>query len=334
LLGVTRAPAESALVSSDLQIVKFYVDSGTFGDINNSADMLIPGGTVISTDTNSTGILYRVRDDTTAFASDDTVWVSAEAIIPGTDSNVGTGSLVQHDFTGYTDTANNTLLVTNVHPVASGKDIESDANYRYRIVNAALTAEAANETAIRLAALTTAGVSDVVIVRNYRGVGTFGVIVRSVTPTVSEALLDGVTARVLEVQGLGSRAFVRKAKETGLSFTITVHYSSVLTDDDFELIELALEDEITDYVNSLDLAEEFSVDQLVSRLFEVDSNIANFGETGKPLDEVFVYKDTRLEDNKLREKLLGDYTPTFDEHVIIEPSITTPFTFERKFVRR
>ena len=49
---------------------------------------------------------------------------------------------------------------------------------------------------------------------------------------------------------------------------------------------------------------------MVSELFSIDQSISNFGEeTGKPIDELFVHRDSKLEDNKVKEELLGDYVP-------------------------
>ena len=74
---------------------------------------------------------------------------------------------------------------------------------------------------------------------------------------------------------------------------------------------------------------------MVSELFSIDQSISNFGEeTGKPIDELFVHRDSKLEDNKVKEELLGDYVPVSDERIIVEPSVKDPIQFERKFVRR
>lgn len=334
LLGVTREISVAATASSDLQVVKFYVASGTFGDINSSNDIPLTPGSVISTGPASTGILYRISSPATAFAGDSIAWVSVEAVGTGEEYNLGSSNLVYHDITGYTDVANGTLLVTNVHAIDNGKNLESDENYRFRIVNAKLEAEAANETAVRLAALTAPGVADVDIIRHYRGIGTFGVIIKGLTPTVPQSIIDDVVLRVRKVQGLGSVAFVRKAKETGLVFDITVHYKQRQTNDELDLLEQFIEDTITEEVNSLDTGEPFSVARLASALFGVSDNIENLGEPGQPFDNIYIYKTSRLDDNRVRAKLLGDYSPDFDERVIIEPSVTNPFTFARKFRER
>jgi uncharacterized phage protein gp47/JayE len=334
LLGVARLSSEAASADSSLQIFKFYVDSGTFGDINSGNDIPLAAGTIISSKASSAGTLYRITVPQVAYAADSVAWVSAEAIGTGEEYNVGTGVLTYHDMTSYTNYLSNDLKVSNIHPLANGKNFESDENYRYRIVNSALAAEAANETAIRLAVLSASGVADVLIVKHYRGIGTFGAIIKSITPSASTALVDDVTVRVQAIQGLGSKAFVRAARETGMEFNIVVHYDQRYKSEDIDLIELAIEDLITEEVNGLDTGETFDVSELVARIFEADGRIANLGESAnKTLDQVYIYKQSILEDNKVRSQLLGDYTPDFDERVIIEPQLTTPITFQRRYQR-
>jgi uncharacterized phage protein gp47/JayE len=334
LLGVTRIASNAASTDQDSEIIKFYVSTGTFGDINNGNDIFIPQGTLLSTEENSGGTVYKTTAEYTALANQSAIWVAAEATLPGEDSNIGDRSLVHHSFNAYTDSDNETLLVTNIHPIANGKNIESDANFRFRIVNRVLEAEAANLTAIRLAVLTTPGVADAILVPRYKGIGTLGVILKATLPVVSQSLIDNVSANVQQVQALGDIAYIRKPKETGLTMKTTIHYDQRLPEDDLELIEDTIIETITNYVNDLDIGEELVVNRLVAELFAVDSHIANIGISGKPLEEVYIHTESRLQDNKVRQTLLGDYTPDTDERVIIEPSVETPITLARDYQRR
>lgn len=334
LFGVPRGTSSSANTTSDENIIKFYVDSGNFGSINGGNDISVDQGTIISSLASGGGILYRTTEQVTCPSTQNIVWVSAEAVTPGEDSNIGSGSLIYHNFIGYTDYLNSTLRVTNVYPVANGQNFESDANYRFRIVNRVLEAEAANLTAIRLAILSTAGVADVILIPRYRGIGTFGAILKSVAPTVSQTLLNNVTANVASIQAYGDIAYVRAPRQTGLTMRLTVHYSSNLPEDELTIIETDLETAITDYVNNLDIAEAFIVNKLVAQLFTVSPQISNLGETGKPINEIYVNTESKLQDNKIRQKLLGDYYPASDERVIIEPTVATPIVFIRDFTTR
>jgi len=57
----------------------------------------------------------------------------------------------------------------------------------------------------------------------------------------------------------------------------------------------------------------------------------DFGVPGKPLEEIYIYRDSRLEDNRLRQKLLGDYAAEEDERVIIETTVSNPIVFNRQY---
>jgi uncharacterized phage protein gp47/JayE len=334
LLGVTRESSVAANVTTDTQVIKFYVDTGTFGTINGGSDILVPQGTILSTRTAGAGITYRTIEEATLPLGQNSAWIAAEAAIPGEEANVGSGSLLYHDFTDYTDSDSSTLLVTNVHPISNGKNFESDANYRFRIVNRALEAEAANLTAIRLAALSTPGVADVILIRRYRGIGTFGVIIQSILPVVSTTLIEAVTANVAQVQAYGEIAYIRAPRETGISMKLVVHYNRRLSENELLEIEDDLKRSITEEINGLDIGDTFYVNKLVANLFMVSDEIANFGETGQPIKELYVHKESQLEDNRVRQKLLGDHVPESDERVIVEPSLSVPITLERQYVRR
>lgn len=334
LLAVTRGVSSSASVDSDSQVLKLYVQSGTFGDINGGNNIFIPQGTIISTEEDNEGIQYRTTQEFTLLPNQNAAWISAEAVIPGEDSNVGDRTLVYHSFVDYVDSDNESLLVANVFPIANGVNRESDDNFRFRIVNRVLEAEAANLTAIRLAILTTPGVADVVLIPRYKGVGTFGAIIKSTLPIVAQSLIDNVTANVAVVQAYGDIAYIKGPKETGVTLKTTIHYSQRLPEEDLEIIEDTLESTITEYINNLDIGEEFVVNRMVAELFGVDDRIANIGTAGKPIEELYIHVESRLQDNKVRKTLLGNYNPDTDERVIVEPSVQTPILFERAYQRR
>jgi uncharacterized phage protein gp47/JayE len=332
MLGVQRITPTTSRADSDSQIIRFYVSSGTFGDINNGNDIgPISQGTILSTEPYSTGIKYRTLEQYILPKDQSVFWIAAEAMAPGESYRVGSGSLIYHSFTNYTDNVNESLLVSNVHPIANGLNVESDENYRFRIINRVLEAEAANMTAIRLACLTTPGVADVIMLPKYRGIGTLGIILRSTIPIVTQSLINEVTAATYNVQAVGDILYIKGPKEIGLSMKTTIYYSQRIQEDELSDIEEAIKQSITEYVNSLDIGESFYVNRMVSELFAIDSRIMNIGTYGQPFEEIYAYIPSRLEDNKVRQTLLGDYTASSDERVIIEPSITSPITLTQGY---
>jgi hypothetical protein len=59
------------------------------------------------------------------------------------------------------------------------------------------------------------------------------------------------------------------------------------------------------------------------------SEIKNVGSAFDPFESIYVYKPTKLEDNKIRGVLLSDYSAGEDERVIVENQYagTTPILF-------
>lgn len=333
LFGISRESSKAASVEAASKVIRFYSDT-TFGNINSGGPIYLTEGTIISTEQDGEGTLYRLIDDYILPASESSLYVAAEALIPGEDSNIGRGELLHHSFTTYTDYINNSLKVINDYQIANGSSLESDDNFKFRIINRTLEAEAGNTTAIRLAVLSTPGVANATIIPRFKGLGTFGVLVKSVTSTVTDGLLALITENVSQVQGIGTVGYITGPKEIGLTFNITVHYSQRLQEEQYLEIERILEDTIFDFVNGLDIGEDFNSNKLVAQLFGVDERITNFGIPGKPIDQIYVWKQTKLADNKIRQTLLGDYLAKEDERVIIEPSVSSFVTFTRAFSRR
>lgn len=325
-LSRPRLGSAAASVSADVKAIRFYVESGTFGAINGAANIVIPAGTIISSQKDGQGVLYKLIAGATLLAASSSTYVSVEAVSPGTDSNVGQGVLKFHSFTSYTDVVNNTLKVVNDQGIFTGRDLESDTNYRFRLINAVTAAEAGNESAVLLAALSVPGVAEVTLIPYARGIGTFDVMVKSQLPTVSQSLLDAVQSSITAVQALGGGGKARKPVEAGLTFSISIKYRSALTPNDRQDIESRIKTNLTDYVNSLDIGEEFVINEAVQRVLEVDERIRDIGTPGTPFDEIALYKPTKLQDNKIKNILLKNYTPASNERIIIEPSVATPIT--------
>jgi len=329
LLGEPRLPAVASSISDDLQSFKFYVASGTFGSINGGSDIQISRGTIVSTEANDSGTLFRLASDVTLSSGSNAAWATVESTIPGEGGNVGSNTLKYHGFNGYTDYLNSTLLCTNIHQIGNGRSFEQDANYRYRLSKKVLSAEAGNEIAVRLAALSVAGVADIVTIKYYRGIGSFGIIIKAVTPTVSQDLIDAVMERVIKAESYGALAYVRGPREIGLTLKLNIYYDQALTEDDYATIENSLEEVIQTSVNSLDISEAFYLGRLIASLFTVNTHIVAIGEQNKQVEEAYIYVPTRLDDNKVRQTLLGDYVPASDGRIIVEPSVAVPVAFTR-----
>lgn len=328
MLGVTRLGESSAVVVSNEKNVRFYTDIGTFGSINGGNAINIPAGTVISTGQTG-GINYQVPYPVILPSSASVYYVGVQAMQTGTSSNLGAGQLVYTNFQNYTQALQGTLKVTNDAEVHSGQDIETDVNYRFRIANQVLASERANTTALRLAALGVPGVADVVMLPFNSGIGTVDILVKATVPHVTTGLLAAIQDAVSNVTSQGIVATVRGPSETGFSMVATLITRTRLSASDQSALISQVTNNVTNYINSLDIGEDLIVNQMVQKVLDTSDQIKNVGTANNPFDQLYVYKTSKLQDNKVRSTLLGDYTPDADERIIVETAYAgiTPILF-------
>jgi uncharacterized phage protein gp47/JayE len=318
MMGLPRLGEVQATATATQRVVRFYVDIGEFGDINSGSSIYLPTGTIVSTGQYDTGIRYRLTNAVYLPLDQSEMFVSVEAIQTGTGANIGTGQLIYHTFTNYTDAFNSSLKVTNISEISAGQEIESDVNYRFRIANQTVAAEQANLTAVRLAALTTPGVADVALIPYFRGIGTYDLLLKSVTPSVPVSLISAVTDSVFRTTAQGIVSNIRGPIEVGMGITGTLTLRRSISSTEQNNITRAVTSNVSDYVNSLDIGEDFIVNEVVERVMATSDIIKNIGEANKPLDLAYIYRPSSLEDNKIRSKLVGDYDPDDDEKLLVE----------------
>ena len=329
MMGVKKLGQQTAEVTSSERSIRFYVDTGTFGDINGGNSITITSGTIISTGEAASGIRYTVPYNVILSSSLSEVYVAVRAIKAGSVSNVGARQLKYHNFTNYSDSANDSLKVINNSEIIKGEDGETDTNYRFRISQQVVAAESANQTAIRLAVLTTPGVADVVIIPWFRGIGTFDILIKSVTPVLPIGLISAVGESVSKQTAQGCVYRVRGPVEIGFSLTGTLKLKKRLSAQEETNIINAVTANVSDYINSLDIDEDLIINEMVERVMSTSDQIKNIGAANKPFDNMYIYRPTKLEDNKVRNTLIGDYNPQEDERVIVETQYagTTPILF-------
>lgn len=329
MMGVPRLGETAAVVTALDRNVKFTVDLGTFGDINGGASITIPAGTIISTQSGGQGIRYRVAVQAILDPATDEGYVSVESVRTGSVQNVGKGQLRFHNFSNYSDYLNNSLKVTNDADIITGGDLETDTNYRFRISQQVTAAEYANEQSVRLAALAVPGVSEIVYLPYHRGIGTFDILVKAVTPVASANLISTVQAAVNQVTSAGIVPRVRAPVEIGFSLVGTLQYKRQLSSEEETTVLDAARINVTDYVNNLDIGEEFLVQEALERVLSTSDLIKKVGTTTKPFDNMYIYRPSNLEDNKVRSTLIDDYTATSEERVIVETRYAgaTPILF-------
>lgn len=331
LLGVSRAIPVKANADKAAKNQKIFTYSGSFGAINNGEDIEIPAGTIVKTSDlglNNTIIEYRITEDVTLPAAQDEFYVSVESLTEGDSSNVGAGALSVLEFTAYADVDNDSLLTVNLASIETGKNFESDETYRFRIVNEALRREAANETAIRLAILSTPGVADYVIDEYSRGIGTADIYIQSIAGITSPILVGNVQSNIDDIKAEGTSIIARVPTEIGVQAYVTFNYKTGVTNDEKQEIELEALLGFKDYLINTPLGEGLVVNNLIKVIW-TDNRVRSIGLPNKPLDLIYYYVPSELSTSKTRKRLLFDLSLRLNEKLVPEPSVSTPLVIRR-----
>lgn len=153
---------------------------------------------------------------------------------------------------------------------------ESDTNYKYRISKQSLSLEKANETAIRLAALTVEGVQDVVLKNYSHGPATFSMVVLADTGLATyNSIPDMLNIVLSDVAAYGIKYYIYFPVLKPIKLKLKLQTETMTTSD---LIDLTnnLTNVVRQYLNSRNIGEEFSSQGLTKIILDFDKRIKKF----------------------------------------------------------
>lgn len=302
MYGINRFAPSFARVSVESVNLHFYVDSGTFGEINGGIAITIPEGTLVSTEDSflDNNLIYRIANTYELGADENYVYCAAVALNPGSYANVSSNSLNYHNFVNYSEVLNDGLKVTNKFAIVNGQDEEMDSSLRYRVSNFVQSSVNKNDDAISLKALSVPGIKEVRVLRSYFGIGTLAVVAfgqgRELTKDVSALLED----RLFELRMPGQSVTVVPGITSYLDFKIRVYIKSGIStiekENSISLIKQNVANLIKEkeFNNFIDFNE---ISRIIQRSF-TNKNILGFG-TGENnssiFEEVFVRKTDRFD---------------------------------------
>jgi uncharacterized phage protein gp47/JayE len=157
------------------------------------------------------------------------------------------------------------------------QDGESDDNYRYRISKQTLSVAAANETAIRLAALSVDGVRDVLMMPYTFGTGSGSLYVIGQTPDVSDDTLTLVQNAVDSVKAYGSRIEVLKIKTIPLAIKMNLVFKKNTPSGEQDNTRSSVTQQIRDYINNLMPGDTFVIEKVKAMAFDTSPNVFDVG---------------------------------------------------------
>lgn len=225
MYGLTRIPDSFAESNGNERNFYFYPDEGTFGSLNGGNDIVIPEGTLISTerDIDNSPIVYRTVANVVLEANSRQAFFSAIAMDTGFNYNVDSNSLVYHNFTDYSMVNFGGLNVSNIYPILNGRDLESDEDFKFRLTNFLTSQINLNIDAITLRSLLVPGVVDIRVIPSYNGIGTVGVILFNTGKETNVNINTMVQSRINELRLPGRKLIVNQGIKVIFEFQLRVY---------------------------------------------------------------------------------------------------------------
>jgi len=324
-LGLARGLSrfkEQLAQSQDLESnVFFYLESGAdFGTVNSSADIIIPDGTVISSEPNSNesgeSIDYLVVGNHILLADSSIGFVSVRAKFAGSKSNVGTQVLNTHDFINYTQASLGLLKVVNSYSIINGRDIETDEAYRFRLSQHYQSLLQNNNSRILLRSLEVPGVINARPISGYFGIGTVGVIVNGAEGQSNPRLLGGVQGKLDNIKGPGLTMSVVSATQVSFDFELQVKLSKAISQVEQKQLEGVIRRICANFFSQRSAATSINLDSLALKIQEDSGGIVSLGSLGSNSLFKNVYIRTGVAGASIAERevlLTQHYTLADDE---------------------
>lgn len=230
--GVTRRKSTKASTVGTTATVKFTN--------NGLTSVTIPSNTRVWP-TNSVDRAYFTVENLIIGAGEQG-YVNVRAAYNGSYYNVGANTLVNHNL----NLPN--VTVTNELPIMTGRDEETDENYRARISREILRKEGANLTAVRDALLEIPGVRDVLPLNLARGTGTLDVIIYGYERDVPSTVISECQRVLDEEVAAGISAIARAPVTRPVDVTVQL---SIKPSAIFAQVRAAVSEAIRGYLDNL-----------------------------------------------------------------------------------
>lgn len=157
---------------------------------------------------------------------------------------------------------------------------ETDDDYRYRITKQTLSTASANETSIRLAALSVNGVQDVVLKPYALGAGSFALMVITDSAAHREGdydrILNEIEIMVKEKIGYGIKFSVIQPKVKEVTMSIKLILKDTVTDAKSQSVRFGVRDAIQSYLSGLSVGEQLIIDELTKIIMNVDPSVVSY----------------------------------------------------------
>lgn len=299
--GLDRETATHAHVLAEDQGFRFFVETGTFGDINNGQDIVIArnevaisGVTKIAADEGieEFPIEYELLEESVTLAAGDSEqFVGVRAVQPGTFSNIGPTDLNSHDYTNYTTYPDVKLLCQNTIPIVNGEEEEDSDRMRYRLSRrgAIRPLDTLEQLQVELDAIP--GVNEVMTIKNAGGIGTVDIYIDSQSFVVPDSLISLAAERagvILHPDNLNIEAMPR----VGIAIDTKVYFKSGVSKESRASILEALEAAFFNMVLAHTRGLDFDLEKKYNQLALTFAEVGWIGYNGNGFDKVIIYRDS------------------------------------------
>lgn len=330
LVGLNRRPPKYGEVTQADRTFRFYVNRGTFGDINNGSPISIPSGTLLysNSPTRQAGnVIFQTTSLTVLPSSESEYFVSAISLEPSVRYNVPAGYIRLHNFQNYADNLSGSLRISNENPVTSASSKETDTDFKRRMLNS-FRGETNSVPDIINMIRSISGVSDVIYLPNIDGLGTITIIVQGTTALTSTGLLSSIEQAVVNkfiTEGLV--IYVRSPNYVGISVDIPVVHLPNISESDKILTELSLRQNLTTLLANSRIGAGVTLQEIRQAISTYTSSFKNIGTTRDLFDAVYVYKDAF--GIRAPQKTIGDVVIGKGDKITPEFSIANPINIIR-----
>ena len=153
---------------------------------------------------------------------------------------------------------------------------EGDEEYRARISQQVLSAASANETAIKLAALSVADVQDVTMKKYTLGTGSFSIFVVTKEALTSEATINSIREAVDKAVGYGIKYDVAAAGFVMVEMKIKLMFTASTDVVSQAAYKSKAVTAMKEYLNSRALGETLIINEITQRIMDVSEDIVNY----------------------------------------------------------
>jgi hypothetical protein len=315
--GNKRLSSVTPTITDTMRVLKFYVESGTFGNINNAQNITVPAGTSVEGVSEFSLFKFVTEKELILPAGASELYFGAK-LVSGLNDIIPANTLNAHNFVTYTDNANSSLKVTNSFVVGSGRLLEKDDNYRARIKYTMRAYPKTNTTAITDYINSIPGVAKVVINTAPTTGGTLNIYVQSISPYTSDEVIQNIEAALSEFVNPWCSFNILRPNYIGLKVNLALKISNLAQYQGNTSFQKLITESLSKYINNF-AGEYFDLNYLITA-----AQSFGYGITGGTITSasMFIGEDIAREERVM--DIVNGQTSIFissTERLLVEPTL-------------